>query len=411
MFSQDTVIWTGVAVVIFLILRSMWRAYFDKAVVLGRQGANMNWLHVRFQQEGGYRNHVLGRDGMETMISFEHKNLQLIKPWRQEPFADFVELERWLATDGGENTESELSEIIERAVKEANDHWDEAHQYFYQEIDDFYEFHGYAERVASLQASDDQFARACSAMHLAAFDAGSYPKVAAALTLDAVKEYEVRGRQSAIRFLQAAESNYIQETDEHDNAEVDNAEGDIDPVFAGVNDYAVEGVRTWHPALDRAAEVSLKFIVDNKLFNPTLGDGSNLNLSSEMLTFAVTCVSRMHMDDSIHDSYWSTFKSAIEHRLNSVVEDESPRSGYREENGRKTFVSYATKYRAELDEIEDLIFEEGWLPKSEELELIGDLFLKRLGANSKENKMTLVEYLTKLETFAANRLLNLITDF
>lgn len=88
------------AVVVFLILRQGWSAYTHPAHVLGRQAANMNWVAVgRVEDEAGYKNVKLSRGDFEAVISYVNGNVTLTHPYVATPFQDFLEIERWLATE------------------------------------------------------------------------------------------------------------------------------------------------------------------------------------------------------------------------------------------------------------------------------------------------------------------------
>ncbi len=94
-----TVFWISLAIIIlFYIIRLLWRAYTSPAHTLGRQAANMGWGIVgRINTKEGYRDVCYGRDGVEARVSYATGEVFLIKPIHPEPFKDFIELERWLA--------------------------------------------------------------------------------------------------------------------------------------------------------------------------------------------------------------------------------------------------------------------------------------------------------------------------
>jgi hypothetical protein len=100
-------------VLAFFVMRLLWRAYTHPAHVLGRQAANMNWLAVgRVTDIDGKKDLKVGRDGMEAIISFKNGNVVLLKPLYKEPFNDFIELERWLASNKG----SERPPVVDNSL-------------------------------------------------------------------------------------------------------------------------------------------------------------------------------------------------------------------------------------------------------------------------------------------------------
>lgn len=86
--------------------RFLWRIHVHPAQVLVRQAADSNWVASRtILGEDGVRNTCVVRDGFEAMISFTNGNVVLIDPPRDEPFADFLHLERWLAQGAADDPE------------------------------------------------------------------------------------------------------------------------------------------------------------------------------------------------------------------------------------------------------------------------------------------------------------------
>lgn len=90
--------WVIGAIVTFLVFSFLWRGYTHPASVLGRQAANMNWVATgRVEGDEGFKDVCYGRDGMEVKVSYARGQVFLLKPPHDEPFNDFIELERWLA--------------------------------------------------------------------------------------------------------------------------------------------------------------------------------------------------------------------------------------------------------------------------------------------------------------------------
>lgn len=90
--------WILAALAAAYVLRALWKTHTGSAQVLARQAANMNWVVAgRVKDDSGYNNIRLTRDGMEAVISWKSRNVRLVKPQHPSPFADFLEIERWLA--------------------------------------------------------------------------------------------------------------------------------------------------------------------------------------------------------------------------------------------------------------------------------------------------------------------------
>lgn len=86
------------AVAVLVIARELWATYTLRAVVLGRQAANMNWIANGAEKVNGVRNIRYRRGEIIVCVSFHNGDISLIAPPGTEKFHDFVELEHWLAS-------------------------------------------------------------------------------------------------------------------------------------------------------------------------------------------------------------------------------------------------------------------------------------------------------------------------
>jgi hypothetical protein len=190
--------WSLGAIIAFLVLRFLWRAYTRPSHVLGRQAANMNWVATgRVKDIDGYKNLKVSRGGMEVIISSKNGNAILAKPWHPTPFKDFVEIERWLATS--ERPSAEGKEIT-----------------YYEAINNYITSMGFYEPLLELQGTDEEYCNASMKMHKAGYLAGQSEKVVGALTMDSVKQYQ-QNRELAILFLQNVEKRFLGKQDEKSN--------------------------------------------------------------------------------------------------------------------------------------------------------------------------------------------------
>lgn len=98
-------IWWGIgALMLFLLIRHLWRTYNHPTTVLGRQAANMNWVARGTAKDSrGYRNTRFVRGGVEVELSFSPVEVRLVKPFQPQAFPDFLALERWLGAKEDEN--------------------------------------------------------------------------------------------------------------------------------------------------------------------------------------------------------------------------------------------------------------------------------------------------------------------
>jgi vacuolar-type H+-ATPase subunit F/Vma7 len=108
-------------VIAFFIIRHLWKVYINPAAVLGRQAANMNWVvSGRAEDSDEYKNVRYVRDNMEAVVSFQNGNVILTKPNHLEPFKDFIEIERYIATKDEESND-EIVVVKSDAIQELED--------------------------------------------------------------------------------------------------------------------------------------------------------------------------------------------------------------------------------------------------------------------------------------------------
>lgn len=353
--------WILGIILAFFVIRSMWRAYTDPSHVLGRQAANMNWVAIgRVSDSDGYKNVKLARNGMEAVISFQNGNVELVKPWREAPFKDFIELERWLA-----NKEQEKESVNEEEVE------------YYEAVNDFINSHGFYEPLLELQGTDREYCIASMNMHKAGYLSGQSEKVVGALTLDSIKKYE-QNRQLSILFLQNLEEQFLNEEEE-----------DID-------DY--------HPALDKAASETETFLKRNNMYVPLRGNGASLNITSELLVYIASYLAMLNSGENIAAMSWNSFKRSVENRILSTLENPPSLSDSIVTPESTTFVHYTSEYFTEMTRMEDLALNNKGESGELELEPLVSYFLRTLGSNNPEHQSQLQDYLTKVSAFASREI-------
>lgn len=340
-------------------IRSMWRAYTHPSHVLGRQAANMNWVAVgRVADNDGYKNVKLARDGMEAVISFQNGNVELVKPWREVPFKDFIELERWIANN--ENTSVDDEEIQ-----------------YYEAVNDFINSHGFYEPLLELQGTDKEYCIASMKMHKAGYLTGQSEKVVGALTLDSIKKYE-QNRQLSILFLQNLEDQFLNEEEEE------------------TDDY--------HPALDKAVIETTSFLKKNNIYVPLRGNGTAIKITSELFVYIASYTAMLSSGENIAAMSWNSFKSSIENRILATLENPPSLSDCIETPESKTFVHYSSEYFTEMTRMEELILNNKGEAGEIELQPLIGYLLRTLGSNNPEHQSQLQSYLSEVSEFASKEI-------
>ena len=343
----------------FFVIRFMWRAYVHPSHVLGRQAANMNWVAVgRIADNDGYKNVKLARDGMEAVISFQNGNVELVKPSREVPFKDFIELERWIANNENESVE------------------DEEVQY-YEAVNDFINSHGFYEPLLELQGTDTEYCIASMKMHKAGYLSGQSEKVIGALTLDSIKKYE-QNRELSILFLQNLEEHFLNEEEE------------------GADDY--------HPALDKAVAETISFLETNNIYVPLRGNGTAINISSELFVYIASYLAMLSSGKNIAAMSWNSFKSSIENRILATLENPPSLSDCIETPEGKTFVHYTSEYFTEMTRMEELIINNQGKTGAIEFQPVVGYLLRTLGSNNPAHHSQLKIYLSEVSEFASKEI-------
>lgn len=356
-----------VIVIIFYIAYTMWRSYFHPSHVLGRQAANMNWVAIgRVPSNDGYKNLKLTRDGMVAIISFKNGNVELIEPSHETPFKDFIELERWIAT-------------------EAQDSINDEEGMYYNSVNDFMKLHGYYEPFLELQVTDKEFFIASMKVLEAAYLSGQSEKVIGALIMDSVKNYE-QNRELAIVFLQKLKERYHGgHKDEADTVALN------------------EDNNSYHLAFDKASDEAFEFVQDNKIYVWSLDN--RLGVSCDFLVYAACCLAMEKSGIKISTIGWNTFKRSIEFKILGPDWEPSSLNKTIVTPEGTTFVHNSSHVFDELTRLQDFVLDcrskTGALDLQPLVTYILAMF--RLDGN-REHEYLLQNYLIKVADFASREI-------
>ena len=113
---------------------------------------------------------------MEAEITYSPPQVKLIKPYQAAPFADFLELERWIGAGGPDGA--------------PRDKGADASESFYAKVEAQIAMRGYAEEMLVLQGSDQEYCETLFKAWLAAEQASEDPKAVAALSLTSLEYYD-----------------------------------------------------------------------------------------------------------------------------------------------------------------------------------------------------------------------------
>ncbi len=89
--------WIVGAVLLVLVARFLWLAFFHRVKAMSRQAELMNWRDIgRVSNPQGGKDILLARNERGARIDWRTGEVWLMNPKVAEPFADFLAIERWL---------------------------------------------------------------------------------------------------------------------------------------------------------------------------------------------------------------------------------------------------------------------------------------------------------------------------
>lgn len=90
--------WILIAIAAVFVVRHLWKSYNHPTNVLTRQAANMNWIYAgRVESNTGGHDTLLSRGRYTVQMQWRDGVPVMVTPPVQKPFADFIEIERWIA--------------------------------------------------------------------------------------------------------------------------------------------------------------------------------------------------------------------------------------------------------------------------------------------------------------------------
>ena len=89
--------WMVGGALVLLVARFLWLAFFHRVNAMSRQAELMNWLDIgRVSNADGGKDILLARNERGARIDWRTGEVWLMNPKVEEPFADFLAVERWL---------------------------------------------------------------------------------------------------------------------------------------------------------------------------------------------------------------------------------------------------------------------------------------------------------------------------
>ncbi|HEX9390472.1 MAG TPA: hypothetical protein VF928_04075 [Usitatibacteraceae bacterium] len=336
-------IWWGIgALMLFLLIMHLWRTYNHPATILGRQGANMNWVAGGTVKDSrGYRNTRLVRDGVEVELSYSPVEVRLVKPFQPQAFPDFLALERWLGA-----REAESHDAITDLEDDANS------DTFRSQVENQIALRGYSDELLAVQGFDQEYCKILFRAWLAADKAEEDPQVVAAFTLTSLEYYD-KNRDVALSYLKRLESGW--------NAMVANPH-----LAAQLKQNAVEAQQledktdAYQAALAKAEKKSLAFLADNAVCESFSDSETQEKLYAWLLVYLTTHKAWKDSKTDIHQSFWNAFQRRIEVEMLDIKDYGHVDSRVvSTPDGGKALTHFSSNYWAKMDELANVLNSKG----------------------------------------------------
>lgn len=184
--------WLIGVVLMFFVVRSVWRTWAHPNSVLIRQAVNMGWLAAGVVTTDGYRNTKLFRDSMLCVVWFRDNNIELLSPPASRRFKDFVELEQWLATPKAQLL-SDMAECMaeaDKATPAVEDAPESPEMTYFQEVNDCIRMMGDRGDLALYAQLYPDFMAASVEVYKAGFECDVPARLVGGFIADAAASYQ-----------------------------------------------------------------------------------------------------------------------------------------------------------------------------------------------------------------------------
>lgn len=332
------------AVLIALAARYFWRTYSHPYNLLLRQAANMDGVAAgSIPYPDGIKNMRLRRAGMIAEISFKQLNVRLLEPQMQEPFKDFLAIERWI----GAKSESELAHPKQSVAASTNESSTQGD--YFERVDSLLAAKDLRDEYELLQGWDHEFGKASARLCAVGEQLQESPIVIAAFIAESM-EYHKKSRDVALSYLARLESGFRVKLAHPDWAAELEAE---QRKKAELNDNEPNEL---HDTLDELVGQAFEFVTSHCHNNDKRKSYIEFRLQSEVVAYIATFDAQMNAKLDIHPSEWNTFKAGVENRMLALRDDGHQRSGIvSTPNGGQAFASLSSTYWTRLDDLESVI--------------------------------------------------------
>ena len=336
------------AVVTAVAARHFWRLYSHPYNLLIRQAANMDWIAAgAIPYPDGIKNIRLRRAGMLAEVSFKQLNVQLLEPQVEEPFKDFLAIERWI----GARSDNGAAHSTKSSAVNNNEKFDQGE--YFKRVDGLLAAKGLRDEFMLLQGWDREFGEASARLCAAGERTQESPIVMAAFIAESM-EYHKKSRDIALSYLARLESGFKAKLAHPDWA------AELEAEQRKRNELADDEPNELHDTLDEIVGQAFEFVTSNCHANDKGKSYADYRLQAEVVAYVASFNAQRNAKMDIHPSEWNTFKAGVENRMLALLDDGHQRSGMiNTPGGGQAFASFVSTYWNRMDDLEAFLESQG----------------------------------------------------
>ena len=334
------------AVVTAVAARHFWRLYSHPYNLLIRQAANMDWVAAgAIPYPDGIKNMRLRRAGMLAEVSFKQLNVRLLEPQVEEPFKDFLAIERWI----GARSNNDAAHSTQSSTVITNERLNQGD--YFERVDGLLAAKGLRDEFMLLQGWDREFGEASARLCAVGERTQESPIVMAAFIAESM-EYHKKSRDVALSYLARLESGFKAKLAHPDWA----AELEAEQRKKNELELTDNEPNDLHDTLDEIVGQAFEFVTSNCHANDKGKSYADFRLQAELVAYVASFNARRNAKMDIHPSEWNTFKAGVENRMLTLRDDGHQRSGLvNTPDGGQAFASFVSTYWKRMDDLEALL--------------------------------------------------------
>jgi hypothetical protein len=279
----------------------------------------------------------LRRAGMIAEVSFKKLHVRLLEPQVEEPFKDFLAIERWIGAKNDSASAQPKQAIAANPIEKLNK------VDYFEQVNRLLAARGLRDEFVLLQGWDREFGESSARLCSVGEKTQESPIVMAAFLAEAM-DYHKKSRDVALSYLARLQSGFKAKLAHPDWA------AELEAEQKKKNDLSDEEPNELHDILDEIVGQAFEFVTSNCHDSDSESSYTDFRLQAELIAYVAAFDAQMNAKLDIHPSEWNTFKAGVENRMLALRDDGHQRSGIvNTPDGGQAFASFASTYSARLD--------------------------------------------------------------